>query len=112
MDRRHDNFFERFIEQRIQKLNNSELPDREDSFPFPIDPLGTAPVTLPQKRVSNTSSDSGINSPHVLSPATSVTPYLPQPYVIPSTLRTNPSTGPLTPIHHFILIVANPRTRN
>ena len=58
MDRRHDNFFERFMEQRIQKLNNSKQPFMEDSFPFPIEPLRTAPVTFPQERVNNTSSDS------------------------------------------------------
>ena len=69
MDRRHDDFYERFMEQRIQKLNNSEQSSTEDSLPFPIEPLRIAPVTLPPKRVSNTSSDSGVNSPHVLSPA-------------------------------------------
>ena len=66
MDRRHDDFYERFMEERIQKLNNPKQSGTEDSLPIPIEPLRTAPVTLPQKRVSNTSSDSGINSPHVL----------------------------------------------
>ena len=46
----------------------------EDSLPFPIEPLRKVPVTLPQKRVSNTSSDSGVNSPHVLTPAMPITP--------------------------------------
>ena len=46
----------------------------EDSLPFPIEPLRTAPVTIPQKRVSNTSSDSGVNSPHVLSSALTINP--------------------------------------
>ena len=41
----------------------------EDFLPFAIEPFRTAAVTLPQERVSNTSSDSGVNSPHVLSPA-------------------------------------------
>ena len=38
MDRRHDCFYERFMEQRIQKLNNFEQPSMEDSHPFPIEP--------------------------------------------------------------------------
>ena len=102
MDRRPDDFYERFMEQRIQKLNNPEQSDKEDSLPFPIEPLRTAPVTLPQKRVSNTSSDSGVNSPHALSPAMPVTPDSSQPCLLPSTSRMNPSSGPLTPIQQFI----------
>ena len=66
IDRRHDNVYEKLIEQRIQKLNNSEQGSMEDSLLFPIEPLRTAPITLPQKRVSNTSSGSEVNSPHVL----------------------------------------------
>ena len=63
MDRRHDDFYERFMEQRLQKIKNNEHTGMEDSLPFPIEPLRAAPVTLPQKWVSNTSSDSGVNSP-------------------------------------------------
>ena len=91
------------MEQRIQKLNCSEQPGMEDSLPFPFEPLRTAPLTLPQKRVSNTSSDSGINSPHVLSPAMPITPEILQPYLVPSTSPTNPPSGPLTPIQQFII---------
>ena len=69
MDKRHDDFYERFMEQRIQKINNPGQLGMEDSLPFPIEPLRTAPVTLPPKRVSNISSDSGVNSTHALSPA-------------------------------------------
>ena len=69
VDKRHDDFYERFMEQRNQKINNPKPPGMEDSLPFPNEPLRTAPVTHPQKRVSTTSSDSGVNSPHVLSPA-------------------------------------------
>ena len=72
-DRRHDGFYERFMEQRIQKLNNFEQLSMEDSLPFPIEHLQTASATLPQKRVSNTSSESGVNSPHVLSTAMAIT---------------------------------------
>ena len=102
MDRRHDDFYERFMEQRLQKINNPGQANMEDSLPFPIEPLRTAPVTLPQKRVSNTSSDSGVNSPQVLSPAMPVTADNSQSYPIPSTSRVNPSSGPLTPIQQFI----------
>ena len=74
----------------------------KDSIPFSIEPLQTAPVTLPQKRVSNSSSDSGVNSPHVLSPTTPITPDHSEPYPIPSTSRMILSTVPLTPIQQFI----------
>ena len=96
-----DVFYERFMEQRIQKLNNSKQPRMEDSVPFPIDPHRTAPVTLPQKRVSNTSSDSGVNSSHVLSPAMPLTPDNSNLFSIPLTSRMNPPSGPLTPIQQF-----------
>ena len=102
MDRGYDDFYETFMEQRSQKVNNSEQPSMEDSLPFPFEPFRTAPVTLPQKRVSNTSSDSGVHSPHVLSPAMPITPDNSQPYLIPSTSRMNSPSGPLTPIQQFI----------
>ena len=102
MDRRLDDFYERFMEQRIQKINNPQQSSMEGSLPFPIEPLRTAPVSLPQKRVSNTSSDSGINSSHVLSLAMPITPDNSQPHFIPSTLRKNPSSGPLTPMQQLI----------
>ena len=102
MDRRPDDFYERFMEQRIQNINNPEQSGMEDPFPFPIEPLRTAPLTLPQKRVSTTSSDSGVNSPQVLSPAMPVTPDISQSYLIPSTPRMKPPSGPLTPIQQFI----------
>ena len=69
IDRRLDDFYERFLEQWIQQLNNSEQPSMEDSLPFPIGPLRRAPVAPPQKQISNTSSDCGVNFLHVLSPA-------------------------------------------
>ena len=73
----------------------------EDPLPFPIEPFRTAPVTFPQKRVSSTSSDSGVNSPHVLSPAMPITPDNSQPNLIPSTSRMNPPGGPITPFQQF-----------
>ena len=102
MDRRPDDFHGRFMEQRIQKITNPGQSGMEESLPFPIEPLRTAPVSLPQKRVSNTSSGSGVNSPHVLSPAMPITPDNSQPHLIPSTSRMNPPSGPLTPIQQFI----------
>ena len=90
------------MEYLIQKLNNPEQPDFEDSFPFLIESLREAPATLPRKRVSNTSRDSGVKSPHVLSPAMPVAPDISQPHLLPSTSRMNPPNGPLTPIQQFI----------
>ena len=102
MDRRPDDFYERFMKKRIPKLNNPGPPGMEDSLPFPVEPFRTAPVTLPQKRVSNTSNDSGVNSPHVLSSTMPITPDNSQPYLVPSTSRMNRPSGPLTPIEQFI----------
>ena len=102
MDKRPDGFYERLIEQRLQKINNPEQSGMEDSRPFPIEPPRTAPVPLPQKRVSNTSSDSGIISPHVLSPAIAMTPDNSQSHLIPSTSGMNPPSGPVNPIQQFI----------
>ena len=101
MDRRLDDFYERFMKQRLHKINNPEQFGMEDSFPFPIEPLRRPPVTLPQKRVSKTSSYSGVNSPQVVSPAMPVTPDNSQSYLLRSTSRMNPPSGPLTPIQQF-----------
>ena len=103
-DRYHDDFYERFMEQRIQKLNRPEQPRIEDSLAFPIEPHCTAPVTLPPKRVSNTSSDSGVNSPHFISPAMPIIPDNSQPYLVPSTSRASLPSGPITPIQQLIHI--------
>ena len=110
-DRRHDDFYERFMEQRLKKINNSGQSSMEDSLPFPIEPLRTTRTTIPQKRVSNTSSDSGVNSPHVLSPALPITPENSQHYLMPSTSRTNPPSEPLTPIQQFINNSRNAETK-
>ena len=112
LGRRQDDSFERFMEQWTQKLNNSEQPDTEDSLPFRNEPLRAAPTTLPRKRVINTSSECGVNSPHVLSPAMPLTPDISQPHPIPSTSRMNLPSRPLTPIQQFIHNSLNRRTRN
>ena len=111
MDRRHDDFYERFMEQRFQNINNPRQANTEDSLLFPIEPLRAAPATLPQKRVSNISSDSGVNSPQVLSPAMPITPDNSQSYPIPSTSRINPPSEPLTPIQQFINNSRNSKTK-
>ena len=99
------------MDQHIQKINNPGQSGMEDSFQFPFEPLRAAPVALPQKRVSNTSSDSGVNSPHDLSPATPITLDNSQPHLIPSFSRMNPPTGPLTPIQQFINNSRKSRTK-
>ena len=101
MDRHLDYFYERFMEQRIQKVNKPGQSGMKESLPIPIEPLRTAPVSFPQKRVSNTSSDSGVNFLHVLSPAMPITPDNSRPHLKPSTARMNPPSGPLTPIQQF-----------
>ena len=103
MDRRQDDFYERFMEQRIQKLNNREQSGMEDPLPFPIESLRTTPITLPQKRVSITSIDSGVNSPHILSPAKPITPDNSQPYPTPSTsgMTLVALTVPIRPLQQF-----------
>ena len=67
-DQRHDDFQERFLEQRIGKLNSFTEPFAADPIPFPVRPLPTAPVVASHKRDSFTSSDSGVGSPHLFSP--------------------------------------------
>ena len=84
----------------------------EESVPFPVEPPRTAPVTLLQKRVTNTCSHSGVKSPHVLSSAIPAVPDNSQPYTIPSTSRMNPPCGPTTPIQQFIKKTENQRPRS
>ena len=79
IDRRHDDFYEKFMEQRTQKLNYSEQTGMEHSLPFLIELLRAAPATLPRNRVSITSSDYGVNSPHVVSPELPAAPDNSQP---------------------------------
>ena len=101
LDRRHDDFYEKIKEQRNPKRNNPEQSGMEDSLPFPIEPLRAASVTLPRKRVSNTSSGTGVNSPHVLSPSMAVTPDNLQHLMSPTSLMNLPSES-LTPIQQLV----------
>ena len=105
MDEHCGDVYERFSEQRIQKLNKPEHFGTEDSVPTPNEPLRTVPTAPPQKGIITTSSDQGVNAPHLLSTALLVTPdnsHQPRPYRMPYTLRVNPPNGPLTPIQQFI----------
>ena len=105
MDRRHDNFYERFMKQRMQNLNHHEQFGMENSFPFPIRLLRTVPAARPQKRICNTEIDSGVTSPDVLSLATPVTSdnsHHPLAYLKPSTSGMNLLGWPPTPIQQFI----------
>ena len=104
-DQRHDDFYERFLEQTIWKLNSFTEPLAADPIPFPIRPLPTAPVVASHKRDRFTSSDSGVGSAHVFSPTLPITPE--QPPQHPQEMETEqPSasapTRPLTPIQQFL----------
>ena len=112
MDRRLDDFYERFVEQRIQKLNNPEQPGIEDSLPIIIEPLRAAPTKHPRKGVSNSSGDSGVNSPHILSPSMPETTDNSQLYLMPSTSRKNLLTDHSLLLNNSTIIAVNLRTRN
>ena len=108
-DTHRDDFYERFMERRVQQLIDPKGTATHDSIPFPMVPLSSAPTVLPTKRISNTSDDSGVNSPPTFSPTI-------PPQAInhsPRTLIDNPSTTqiitspippsqPLTPIQRLI----------
>ena len=104
-DQRCDGFYERFLEQRIGKLNSFTAPPAEDTILFPIRPLPTAPVVDLHQRDSITSSDSGVGSPHLFSATLPITPeQLPQHPRERDTEQpsTSAPTRPLTPIQQFL----------
>ena len=108
MDRLHDDFYRSFVEQRMQKIDDTEQPGIENTLPFPFEPLRTTLTTFPRNQISSTGIDSGVNSPLVLSPAMPVTPdssHTPPPYLMPSTTRlktpSNLSSGSLTQIQQI-----------
>ena len=108
-DKRHDDICERFMERRIQKLNHHHPVVRSDSIPFPITPLSPATTAISTKRISNTSVDSGVNSPPPVSPSqTSANVDFSQrtPPPILSNFRpmtaSHSSARPLTPIQQII----------
>ena len=100
-----DDFYERFLEQRIGKLNSSTEPLAEDPIPFPNRPLPMAPAKTSHKRDSFTSSDSGVGSPEVYLPNIPFTPEQPpqHPQDTPTEqLLTSAPTRPLTPIQQLM----------
>ena len=104
-DQRHDDVYERFLEQRIGKLNSFTEPLAENPVPFPIRPLPTAPPITLHKHDSVTSSDSGVGSPQFSSPTLPITPeQLPQYPQEAATEQpsTSAPTRPLTPIQQFL----------
>ena len=108
-DTHRDDSYERFKERRVQQLNNPKETTKDDSIPFPIAPLSSAPTVLPPKRISSTSDDSGVNSPPTHSPTIPPQPisYSPRtPINNPSTSQINtaplPPSEPLTPIQRLI----------
>ena len=97
------------MERRVQQLNDPQETVTEDSIPFPILPLYSAPTVLPTKRIGNTNDDSGVNS----SPTFSLT-IPPQPIdhsprkpindSSTSQIKTSliPPSQPLTPLQRLI----------
>ena len=101
-EQRRDDFYERFLEQRIGKLNSVTEPLAADPIPFPIRPLPTAPVVALHKRDSITSSESVVGSPHVFSPNLPITPeQLPQ-ETETEQASTSAPTRPLIPTQQFL----------
>ena len=118
--RRHDDFYEGFMEQGIRKLNNPEQLSMKHSLVFPIQTLHPVFTAPPRRRISNTCGDSGVTFPIALSPAMLRTPstsHIPQPYLMSLASRMDhfPSapSQPLTPIQKkFWLTFAKPRRRH
>ena len=108
-DTHRDNFYERFMERRVQQLNDPIQTATHDAIPFPIVPLSSAPTVLPTKRISNTSDDSGVNSPPTFSPTLPPQPINHSPRTPKNDTSTSqiitspiPPSQPLTPIQRLI----------
>ena len=102
-------FYERFMEWRVQKLNDPKAIATDNSIPFPIMPLSSASTVLPTKRISKTSDDSGINSSPTLSPTIppqsinhSPRTLINNPSPSPTITSPIPPSQPLTPIQRLI----------
>ena len=72
-NQRRDDFFERYLEHTTGKLKSFTEPLVEDSIPFPIKPLHTAPTTTSNKRDSSDSAS--LRSPLVSSSLAGSTYY-------------------------------------
>ena len=108
-DTHRDDFYERFMERRVRQLNDPKEPATDDSIPFPIVPLSSAPTVLPPKRVSDRSDDSGVDSPPTFSPSIppqsiNQSPRTPKNSPSTSHIMTSPipPSQPLTPIQRLI----------
>ena len=49
-DTHRNDFHERFMERRVQKLNDPKAIATDDSIPFAIVPLSSAPTVPPDKK--------------------------------------------------------------
>ena len=105
-DQSHDDFCERFLQQRIGKLNSFPGPLADDSITFPIQPTPTVPATKSQKPDSVTSRDSRVGLPQVFSPTLPITPEHLLQHSEKKTKNEQPSTSfatrPLAPIQQFL----------
>ena len=118
-DHQNDNFYERFMEQCTQDLNNPSTTEQQDTFLFPIEPLRPFLPTNKPKRSSMHSNDSRITSP----PTSSRTPVL-SPAIPMGTSTPHPSSSqqaqpaqlsprePLSPIQQLIGNSANRMAEN
>ena len=100
-------FYERFMERRVQQLKDPKETTTDNSIHFPIVPLSSAPTIPPTKRNSNTRDNSGFNSSPTFSPTIPPQPINHSPWtpinnlsqVIPSPI---PPSQPPTPIQWLI----------
>ena len=53
-DTHRDNCDEQVMERRVQQINDPKEAATDDSIPFPMVPLSSAPTVIPTKRISNT----------------------------------------------------------
>ena len=100
-DHRNDDFYERFMEQRIRDLNNPITTEEHDSFPFPIEPLRSIPSTKKPKRSSMHSNDSGITSPLASSRTPVLSPAIPMDTSTPHPSSYHAQTAQLSPREHL-----------
>ena len=90
------------MERQVQQLNDPKETATDESIPFTIVSLSSAPFVLPTKRISNTSDDSGNNSPP--QPIINHSPRTPINDPSTSQITTSPisPSQPLTPIQRLI----------
>ena len=101
----HDDFFERFMERRVQKLDNAKETTTGNSIPFHIVPLPSTPNVPRTKRININSGDSGVNSSPTCCRTTlssqinlSARTFTPTPSTSHKMTFSKPHIQPLTPI--------------